>query len=55
MFFLKGLKYIGGVVPCFRFVSPLDIPRQQQAKKVSDGHGRSYISLQWQKIKGILG
>ena len=52
---IGGPKYIVYVVACFRLMSPLDIPiqynniQEQQAKRVPDGHGRSYGSWPWQE------
>ena len=39
------------VAACVRLVSPLDFQQeqQQQAKRVPDGHGRSFGSWPWQK------
>ena len=38
------------VAACFRLVSPLDFHQEEEdAKKVSDGHGRSFGSWPWQK------
>ena len=41
------------VAACFRLVSPLDFQEQEQehAKRVPDGHGRSFGSWPWQKLK----
>ena len=36
---------------CLRLASLLEIPHEQQPKKVPDGHGRSYGSGPWQKYK----
>ena len=37
------------VAACFRLVSPLDFQKQEHAKRVPDGHGRSFGSWPWQK------
>ena len=41
------------VAACFRFVSPIDFQQQEEeeehAKRVPDGHGRSFGSWPWQK------
>ena len=38
---MLGLRYIGHLMVCFRFVSPLDMRtrQQEQPEKVPDGHG----------------
>ena len=44
------------VAACFRFASPLDFQEQEEeqeeehAKRVPDGHGRSFGSWPWQKL-----
>ena len=43
------------VAACFRLVSPLDFQEEQQdAKRVPDGHGRSFESWPLQKASKLL-
>ena len=43
------------VAACFCFAAPLDIQQEEKdAKKVSDGHGRSFGFWPWQKVLDIL-
>ena len=37
------------VAACFRLVSQMDLQQQEKAKRVPDGHGRSFGSRPWQK------
>ena len=48
-FSIGGPRYIGHVLACFRLMSPLDIPiQEQQANRVPDDHGRFFGSWPWQ-------
>ena len=47
---IGGPKYIVHVAACFCLMSPLHFQQeQQQAKRVPDGHGRSFGLWPWQK------
>ena len=48
------------VAACFRLVSPLKLQEEEEeeeedAKRVPDGHGRSFGSWPWQKYKIEMG